>query len=107
MANQTRAWPSWKTRMDEIMPSMAPIRTISSTQRRLLPPGMSERRFSALTTGAPSPMIDCHGTMPLRTMATPPYRRVQATSVARMPKGKSRCGRLHSSAAVETESKPM
>ena len=25
MANQTRAWPIWKTRMDEIMPSMAPM----------------------------------------------------------------------------------
>ena len=33
--------------------------------------------------------------------------RVQATSVARMPMGRSRCGFLHSSAAVETESKPM
>ena len=32
MANQTRAWPSWKTRMDEIMPSMAPISTTRRTQ---------------------------------------------------------------------------
>ncbi len=32
MANQTRAWPSWKTRIEEIMPSRAPIRTKSRTQ---------------------------------------------------------------------------
>ena len=30
MANHTRAWPSWNTRIDEIMPSMAPISTTSS-----------------------------------------------------------------------------
>jgi hypothetical protein len=31
MANQMRAWPYWPTRMDEIMPVMAPMRTKSRT----------------------------------------------------------------------------
>ena len=55
MANQTRACPSWKTRIDEIMPMIAPMRTASRTQCRC-GRRSSERRLSALTTGAASPM---------------------------------------------------
>ena len=40
-------------------------------------------------------------------MATPMYSTVQTISEAMIPKGKSLCGLRHSSAAVETESKPM
>ncbi len=35
------------------------------------------------------------------------YKIVHTTNVAMIPRGKSRCGFLHSSAAVETESNPM
>ena len=40
-------------------------------QWRRWPPGVSETRLRALTTGAPSPAMDCQGTMPVRTTATP------------------------------------
>jgi hypothetical protein len=45
--------------------------------------------------------------MPSKTIETPTYRSVHAINEAMMPKGKSRCGLRASSAAVETESKPM
>ena len=40
----------------------APSRTTSRTQWRGWPPGKSESFLSALTTGAASPTMDCHGT---------------------------------------------
>ena len=63
--------------------------------------------FRLLTTGAASSSNRCHGTMPVSTTATEMYSTVQTTNVAMMPIGRSRCGFLASSAAVETESKPM
>ena len=107
MANQTRACPSWNTRMDEIMPTSAPMSTASCTQCKRSPPGPMDTRFSALTTGAASPAIDRHGTNPVSTTATPIYNTVHMTRVARMPMGTFRRASLHSSLAVETESNPI
>src|SRR5271157_3641641 len=64
------------------------------------------RALSASATGA-SPVKLLHGAMPVNTSATEIYSTAQITSVMMMPKGKSRCGFLHSSAAVETESNPI
>ncbi len=107
IANQTRAWPIWKTRIDEIIPSSAPMRMTSRTQCSECPPGCIDSFFSVLTTGAASSIRRSHLMSPVSTTATPIYKRVLTTSVAMMPIGTSRCGFLHSSAAVETESKPM
>src|SRR5215472_4585301 len=63
--------------------------------------------FIVLTTGAASSINVCHGTRPVSTTTTAMYKAVHTTSVAMIPRGKSRCGFLHSSAAVETESNPM
>src|SRR5580704_6452434 len=86
---------------------MAPTRTASCTQCNLPPPGSSATRLRAFTTGAASLATDNQGTNPVSTTATPIYRIVQISSVARIPIGTSRFGALHSSLAVETESKPM
>ena len=93
--------------MDEIMPTSAPMSTISRTQCSVTECVSVASRFNELTTGAPSPATLIHGTMPVSTSATPMYRMVHTISVAMMPIGTSLCGRLHSSLAVETESKPM
>lgn len=45
--------------------------------------------------------------MPVTTMETATYSRVQMKSEPRMPRGTSRCGLWVSSAAVATMSKPM
>lgn len=45
--------------------------------------------------------------MPDSTTATATYRTVTIASVAKMPRGTSRCGFLVSSAVVATTSKPM
>src|SRR5580698_490965 len=107
MANHTRACPIWKTRIDEIMPSSAPIRITSRTQCSVAPPWVRYNFFSVLTTGAASPTSWSHLISPVSTTATPIYNSVQTMRVARMPIGTSRCGFLHSSAAVDTESNPI
>ena len=48
-----------------------------------------------------------HGTMPVRMAATEMYRKVQISSEAMMPMGRSRCGFLASCAVVDTASNPM
>src|SRR5216684_1536412 len=100
MANQTRAWPIWNTSREEIMPISAPM---STTKRTL----EMWSFLSVLTTGAASSTSVSQRTSPVSTTTTEMYSRVQTTRVAMMPIGKSRWGFLHSSAAVDTESKPM
>ena len=89
------------------MPIIAPNSTTSRTQCNVAEPVLSSSRFRLLTTGAASSINRCQGTIPVSTTATEMYSRVQTTSVAIMPIGKSRCGLRASSAAVETESKPI
>ena len=60
-----------------------------------------------LTTGAASSISEFQGTIPVSTTATAMYSSVHTISVAMMPMGRSRCGFLASSAAVETESNPI
>ena len=72
---------------------------------------MSRSRFMpialrALATGA-SLFNVSQCAMPVSTRATEPYSRAQIANVAKIPMGMSRCGWWHSSAAVETESKPI
>ena len=81
------------------MPSSAPAVTISRS--RFMPIALS-----ALATGA-SLFSVSQFAMPVSTSATDPYSTAQIASVAKIPIGMSRCGRRHSSAAVETESNPM
>src|SRR5665213_3401186 len=95
MANHTRACPIWKTRMEEIMPSKAPISTTRCVQcNRLLPVTWAIIR-SVLTSGAALSIRECQGTSPVSTMATEIYKTVATTSVAMMPIGTSRCGFLN------------
>ncbi len=62
MANHTRAWPSWNTRIEEIMPISAPAVT-----QRFTP--LSPIASSASATGAAvSSLLQCW--MPVRTSAT-------------------------------------
>ena len=108
MANHTRACPSWNTRIDEIMPSMRadqhdqphPVQAGCRDSQRQPLQRIHHRRRLAHHRSATA---QCR----VSTIATPLYSSVQTTSVARMPNGTSRCGLLHSSAAVETESNPI
>src|SRR5579885_2824143 len=104
MAYQIRACPYWKTSSDEIIPVNAPI-TIIDRDHRLAP-----STFRAYATGASAASPETNVVyfiMPSSTTATPTYSSVQITSDAMIPNGRSRCGRRHSSAAVETESNPI
>ena len=62
IANHTRAWPSWKTSRDEIIPIMAPNKTVNRTH------GRSSRR-SSLTTGAALPSVSQRA-IPVSTTTT-------------------------------------
>jgi len=62
--------------------------------------------FRAFATGASLFSVDQFA-IPVNTSATEAYMSAQSNSVAKIPSGMSRCGRWHSSAAVETESNPM
>ena len=103
-------------------PATAPADTPGSTRscpsaRPAAPPAgpsaADARPAAAKASSARSPPAPrrppsiCHGTSPVSTTATAIYSMVQTTSVAIMPIGTSRCGFLHSSAAVETESNPI
>ena len=64
---------------------------------------MASRAFA---TGAALLSV-LQGCIPVSTSATETYRTAQMISEAMMPNGTSCLGLRHSSAAVETESKPM
>ena len=66
----------------------------------------TERKTDAkgsVTVGGLTPYV----AIPVSVNATEMYSSAQTISVMIMPNGKSRCGLLHSSAAVDTESKPI
>src|SRR2546430_5210131 len=82
------------------MPVSAPI-TITERKKRCAP-----SCWSAYATGASAAFPDVivvYFIIPRSTTATPTYSNVQMISEAMIPNGRSRCGLLHSSAAVETD----
>ena len=68
--NHTRAWPSWKTSSDEIMPIIAPKSTASSVQCSSADLLVPASLLIALTTGAASSTSVDQFTMPVSTTAT-------------------------------------
>ena len=110
IANHTRALTELETRgSDEIIPMIAPSRTISRVECSSELCVWSVSRFSPLTTHRrriPDHRPPRHN--PREHQRPPPmYRTVQTISVEMIPIGTVRCASLHSSLAVETESKPM
>src|SRR5579883_1740019 len=99
IANQIRAWPYWYTSKELSIPSRAPTVTV---KRSLFIPMAA----SAVATGeALSSVFQL--TIAVKTKATDVYSSVHTINVPIMPIGILRCGLRHSSAAVETESKPI
>ena len=87
------------TRRQVLRPITAPMSTTTRTHKR---PWTS---VNATVSGASlSSLSDC--TMPHSTRQTAPYSTAQMPSASRMPRGRSRCGFAHSSAALLTASKP-
>eukprot|EP00951_Prasinocladus_malaysianus_P006543 scaffold46616_cov44-Prasinocladus_malaysianus.AAC.2 len=82
-----------------VMPVTAP--TLTSMLSQVTP-----RSLNAVPKGALGSMVS-QGTMPTRVNAISMYRTVQVPKETRMPMGRSRPGRLTSSAVLATVSNPM
>ena len=95
-----RAWPYWKTSRTAVVAMTAPKATIPAAQ-------FMPSRENAWARGSDEPRIFSMGTMPVKTSEVAMYSTVQIASEPIIPIGMSFWGLRHSSAAVETASKPM
>jgi len=72
MANQTRAWPSWKTRIGRDHAQQGTDEDEQTNPYQSRAAGQQESRLSALTHRRGVSHHRLPGTMPLSTMATAP-----------------------------------